>query len=296
MSQPSGGKILALKLLLTNNQAGSLIGLDGKAIRDLMEVTGARVNVSSNVDTYPGTTDRIVVITGDFDSVSLAQTMVWEMIGLLTLSEGRRDAEWNPKDVVNDIGQNDDVEVTCKLTVPAAAAGLLLGKGGSNIQATAEESGAAVNLNGKDEAMFTQERIMTISGALGSCVKATNLVLHKLDEPAEPIAYVYRGTTYSSPHVNGSAFVLPYGAAGGYGSNVPFGSPGSGQGRKDSRGGANRGGQTSEQDNGSALAQMETTITLNVPDELVGNILGKQGATMREIIAISRAKVTVSPR
>jgi RNA-binding protein Nova len=295
MSQPSGGKILALKLLLTNNQAGSLIGLGGKAIRDLMEVTGARVNVSSNVDTYPGTTDRIVVVTGDFDSVSLAQTMVWEMIGLLTLSEGRRDAEWSPKDIVNDIGQNDDVEVTCKLSVPAAAAGLLLGKGGSNIQATAEESGAAVNLNGKDEAMFTHERIMTISGALGNCVKATNLVLHKLDEPAEPFTYVYRGTTYSSP-ANGSPFVLPYGAAGGYGNNAPFGSPGTGQGRKDSRGGAGRGGHVSESDNGSALAQLETTITLNVPDELVGNILGKQGATMREIIAISRAKVTVSPR
>jgi hypothetical protein len=40
----------------------------------------------------------------------------------------------------------------------------------------------------------------------------------------------------------------------------------------------------------------DTTITLSVPDELIGNIFGRQGATMREIIALSGAKIVVSPR
>ena len=39
-----------------------------------------------------------------------------------------------------------------------------------------------------------------------------------------------------------------------------------------------------------------TEITINVPDTLVGNILGRQGSTMREIMSLSGAKVVVSPR
>jgi predicted RNA-binding protein YlqC (UPF0109 family) len=47
---------------------------------------------------------------------------------------------------------------------------------------------------------------------------------------------------------------------------------------------------------GADAISASTTISLAVPENLVGNILGKQGATMREIMSLSGAKVVVSPR
>ena len=40
----------------------------------------------------------------------------------------------------------------------------------------------------------------------------------------------------------------------------------------------------------------QTNITISIPNDLVGNIFGRNGATMREIISLSGAKVNVSGR
>lgn len=56
------------------------------------------------------------------------------------------------------------------------------------------------------------------------------------------------------------------------------------------------GGKRSSRDEEEDEETVDTTITLAVPDELIGNILGKQGSTMREIISLSGANVVVSKR
>lgn len=53
-----------------------------------MEVTGTRVSVSSIQDVYPGTQERIVLITGEPDSVNKAQELLWDLIGSTTASNG----------------------------------------------------------------------------------------------------------------------------------------------------------------------------------------------------------------
>jgi hypothetical protein len=81
-------------------------------------------------------------------------------------------------------------------------------------------------------------------------------------------------------------FVMPFGG-GGYGvfgGAIPYPTMGAPSGgRRDSRQGGQRGSggggyyaNTSELDNAAAAATpVETTITFTVPDEMVGNILGK---------------------
>ena len=65
-------KKVAIKFLVSNFQAGALIGAGGKGIAELSElVPGARVNVSGKDDNYPGTSDRIVLISGALDAVQL---------------------------------------------------------------------------------------------------------------------------------------------------------------------------------------------------------------------------------
>lgn len=225
--------------------------------------------------------------------------------------------------MIGAFGSNDEVEVSAKLTIPAAAGGLMLGRGGANIRSLGEESGAKVQMNGKDEALLTQERVVTISGGAGACIKCTDLIIQRLSEAPETVGYVNRGTSYG---IN-AAFGMPMGYGTPYGVFNPgmgMGPAGGGMKRGYPNGNSNIGGnngaprpnnfrhgnqqmqqqqmqqqqmqmQGGAEMNGGAPAA-ETTITLSVPDELVGNILGKQGVTMREIISLSGAKVTVSPR
>jgi len=265
-------------MLLSHSLTGSLIGAGGKSIKEIQAVTGAKVHVSNSTEPYPGTSDRVVVIMGDIDNVSLTQTLIWELIGLVTSAENPRDVDWSPQAMVGFLGQNDAVEVVGKITIPAAAGGLMLGRGGEHIRSLASESGAKVHMTGKDEALLTQERVMTISGGVGRCIKCTAMILQRLDESEEAIPYANRGSGYAPAN---NPFRLPMGATGSSTGKRSY--PGSGDGR-------DRGGDREE------APVAETVITLAVPDEHMGNIFGRQGATLREIISLSGAKVTVSGR
>lgn len=53
-----------LKMLVTDNIAGAIIGKNGKAIADIQEECGARIKVSQTADFYPGTSERTILITG----------------------------------------------------------------------------------------------------------------------------------------------------------------------------------------------------------------------------------------
>ena len=48
-------------------------------------------------------------------------------------------------------------------------------------------------MSSKEEALFTQERVLTISGDTGRCIKCSHLVLAKLAEQDEIIQYATRG-------------------------------------------------------------------------------------------------------
>lgn len=233
--------------------------LGGKSIKDLITVTGARISISSIDEPFPGTNDRVVLIQGNQQVVSLTQTLIWELLALIAKNSSRdfREVTWDPTTISQNLGQNNDVEVTGKFSIPAAASGSVLGKGGEFIRAMSQESGAKISMTGKDEALFTHERVITISGTVAACVKATNFIIEKLLAPDEVVQFVNKWTSYSATP------------------NKPFGL------------------RHKESPN---EPHTESTITINIPEEYVGNIFGRNGSTMREIISLSRAKIIVSQR
>jgi RNA-binding protein Nova len=254
----STGKKIAVKFLLSNSLTGSLIGAAGRVIKELIEVTDARINVSNPNDTYPGTSDRVILLSGTREAVSLAQTLIWEMIGLMTKGpvEGNQKIEWSPRATLAELGTNDDVEVSAKFTVPAAAGGLILGKSGATIKNISTESGAKIAMSTKEEALFTQERIVTVSGTVAACISCTDLIITKLAEQDEVLPFANRGTTYSSP------LTATLGIAG-----------------EDGKARPKKAGKPEEKElSAGDLPVADTTITLSVPDDLIGNIFGKQVA------------------
>jgi hypothetical protein len=51
-------------------------------------------------------------------------------------------------------------------------------------------------MTSKDESIFTQERILSISGSKACCVKCLAMVIAKLAEDADLSQFQNRGTTY----------------------------------------------------------------------------------------------------
>jgi len=274
-----GGKKISIKFLIANSHAGSLIGTGGKSIKELVGVTNARVIVSGTNEVFPGTNDRVVLVSGSRNSVVLAQTLIWEMIAQNVKSGADRSTEWSPQTVVKELGMNDDVEVISKVSIPASVGGLILGRGGETIRSIATETGAKIVMTSKEDALFTQERVLTVSGSTGQCVRCVTQIVDRLEEQEEVAHFFNRGTTYSSPLSRG-------GFLGAFG-----GPAGRGRGRGREGRGAGRGRPSTPGD-----GEPETNITIAIPNELVGNIFGKQGSTMREIISLSGATVVVSAR
>lgn len=244
------GPRVALKFLVSNNLAGALIGKGGAAVNLLQQETGARVKVSQSADLYPGTQERVVLVTGAESTVIYASSRIC--------------------DRASEIEQNrPDGVVSIKILIPAAACGLLIGRAGAHIKLLSEESGARVRLSPKQEATFTLERVMIITGNVEECSKCISLVIGKLLEDATVGTYHNMSTSYSR--------VLPM-----FHQQMAVSHDMMGLGH--------------EHNGVSDTISASTTITMSIADHLIGNILGKKGQTIAEIQSLSGAKVSVSPR
>ena len=60
---------LTLKLLIPGTAAGSVIGKGGATINELQTNTGARIQLSRNAEVFPGTSDRLVTLSGNLSQI-----------------------------------------------------------------------------------------------------------------------------------------------------------------------------------------------------------------------------------
>lgn len=57
-------------MLALNKDAGTVIGRGGATINKMQQATGSRIRVSNAHEYFPGTQDRVVLVTGPLESVS----------------------------------------------------------------------------------------------------------------------------------------------------------------------------------------------------------------------------------
>jgi len=287
---------ISIKFLLTNYLSGIFIGNGGSAIRDMMDITHALVHISNLGDNYPGTKERIVFIKGTIASVTLAQSLIWEMIGQQksadngpTNAGARRNLTWEPSLAKENPGEYDDIEVENRITIPQAVAGAVIGRNGNGLRQLSEECGITLNIDSKDDGEVTQERLITLCGTVAGCMKCTSLILNKITNLKDSYAYVYHGTTYPK-HVR--QFAQKPGSTdnsddGYFPRNVRINSI-------LSTGENGLFDPLAKSIAGAETLSAHTTIELGVPNHLVGAILGPQSSKLSEIIHLSGAKVTVS--
>ncbi|KAL7453121.1 hypothetical protein ACHAWC_004796 [Mediolabrus comicus] len=178
---------VAIKILVTNNASGSIIGRGGKSITDLQEKSQTRIKLSQGGDYYPGTTDRVCLINGALSNVELAVELV-----LAKLYDIQR-------------LQHMDVPFTVRILLPSSSCGMIIGHGGSNIKLLKEKSQVSyVQLSPKTaevvlggSVLSTSERVMTILGPFESCVTCIQVILNELAHHPEICRYLNMTTSYS---------------------------------------------------------------------------------------------------
>ena len=143
-----------IKVLCPYYSAGAIIGKGGEAIKEIKNETGANIQVSKNDVRFPNTEERVISISGDLESMQKVVAFVQEKI--------RTDKV--PPHVTNiNTSQNDARKATCKLVVPNASVGKIIGKGGANINKLKEQFNVKIETMKKDEAIDgLHERVVSV--------------------------------------------------------------------------------------------------------------------------------------
>jgi RNA-binding protein Nova len=253
-----GEKPTYIRFLVSNAAAGSVIGKGGSTITDFQSQSGARIQLSRSHEFFPGTSDRIIMISGLIDDVLKAMELVLAKL----LNELH-------------VEESDDVEPRTKLRliVPNSFCGGIIGKGGSTIKSFIEESQAGIKISPQDNNYLgVSDRLVTVTGTLDEQMRALDLILSKLsDDP-------HYSQSMNTPFSYAAAYnAMNYGPNN-YGPNNygPIGAGAKFQNNKEDRGGI--------------------SVTIGVGDEHIGLVLGRGGRNIMEISQLTGARIKVSDR
>ena len=250
---------VTLKYLIPDTAAGSIIGKGGSTINEMQTQTGARIQLSRNDETFPGTTDRVVILAGAVGAVLSAMHL---MIAKLIADDALRSADPS-------LDAEEEPEPQIRLVIPNASCGCVIGRGWATIRGFAEDSGARIKLSSQDRMLpGVTDRVLTVTGPVDRVLRAVALVATALMDDESYAALAARPSTYAS----GGG--LPQGGA-----EAPSEGGPSAAGGRGRRGGGK-----------------QVTLTVAVPDEHVGAVLGKGGRTISEIQIKSGARIKVSDR
>ncbi|KAG0461889.1 hypothetical protein HPP92_020365 [Vanilla planifolia] len=264
-----------LRFLVSNMAAGSIIGKGGATIAEFQSLTGARIQLSRNHEFFPGTSDRIIMVSGEFNEIIKALELILEKLMI--------EAEDN---------NDDDTRTKVRLIVPNSSCGAIIGKGGSTIKSFIEESQADIKISPQEQnyAGFN-DRLVTVIGSLEEQKRAIFLILSKLAEDA------HYPQNMSSPFPYNTGTNFPGFAAVPVGYMVPSMAYNAMNYVSNGIGGrhANTKGLGSARPTGTNDGQGSST-TFGVADEHIGAVVGRGGRNIMEITQISGARIKISDR
>lgn len=265
-----------------------MIGKGGATISEFQSQSGARIQLSRNHEYFPGTSDRLIALSGTIKEVLTAFHLILSKI----LNEVETDNG-------HDLKTNQ-----VKLIVPNSLCGAIIGKGGATIKSFVEKSNANIKLSPLEQTIpGLSDRVVTITGTIEQQLRAVALIITKLSEDPNYNQYTsvslsYAGTASTLAGLRGRLAATTAGSMG-YG-----GAPYPPNVVTDSI-------RTKGLIPGLVAAQtspvrvsvpvmpagaMTTSLTLAVPDEHIGAIVGRGGKTITDIQQTSGVRIKISDR
>lgn len=173
---------LTIRLLMHGKEVGSIIGKKGESVKKMREESGARINISEG-----NCPERIITLAGPTNAIFKAFAMIIDKL------------EEDISSSMTNSTAASKPPVTLRLVVPASQCGSLIGKGGCKIKEIRESTGAQVQVAG-DMLPNSTERAITIAGipqSIIECVKQICVVM--LESPPKGVTIPYRPKPSSSP-------------------------------------------------------------------------------------------------
>ncbi|KAK4252969.1 hypothetical protein QN277_010813 [Acacia crassicarpa] len=267
-SPDSMEKSTYVRFLVSNASAGSVIGKGGSTITDFQSQSGARIQLSRNHEFFPGTTDRIIMVSGAMNELLTAAELILSKL----LSELHTEGE-------NTVGPKTKL----RLVVRNSSCGGIIGKGGATIRSFIEDSQASIKVSPQDNNYLgLNDRLVTLIGTLDEQMCALELIVSKLAEDPyysesmnSPLSYP--GVIFSGYHGVPYTSVLP---------SVP----------------ATTHNTTNYRANGvgkkfqDLKEEQSKSLTIGVADGHIGLVVGRGGRNIMEISQISGARIKISDR
>ncbi|XP_068645565.1 protein BTR1-like isoform X2 [Aristolochia californica] len=247
-----------VRFLLSNAAAGSVIGKGGSTITEIQSQSGARIQLSRNNEFFPGTSDRIIMISGAFDDILKATELVLSKL----LSQ------------VHVEDDDADHKSKVRLIVLNSSCGCIIGKGGATIKSFQEDSQAGIKISPQENNFSgLHDRLVTLTGSLEEQMRALYLILSKLAEDAHYSQSVNAPYSYAVAYNFG-----PNGAGGKFQNNKGLMSPV-----------VSRLPAESNEDRSNS-------VIIGIADEHIGAVVGRGGRNIMEISQASGARIKISDR
>jgi hypothetical protein len=285
---PRGGP-LYMKLLVPERLAGVIIGKGGAGIVELESRTGCNVRLSANRVYFPGTSERVMVITSP-DILSMEK-----IIPIIVSRLNAQTSSHDPSPIVE-----SGTIMLIRLILTNTACSCLIGKGGEAIKSLCQHTGAMIRASDRIDHPPSQERIVEIKGSFDSVIAAArDIVLEKI--PAD-MSFKESAMILNYPQLNSgggaeSAYYYPQAAGGG--------TPQTAAALAAAAGAAGAAQAVSMRNSigvqlpvglSAMVDQYPITIKFSVPSHAVGAIIGKNGETRTRIVHTTGANMVVSDR
>ncbi|XP_066472871.1 poly(rC)-binding protein 2 isoform X5 [Tiliqua scincoides] len=291
---------LTIRLLMHGKEVGSIIGKKGESVKKMREESGARINISEG-----NCPERIITLAGPTNAIFKAFAMIIDKL------------EEDISSSMTNSTASSRPPVTLRLVVPASQCGSLIGKGGCKIKEIRESTGAQVQVAG-DMLPNSTERAITIAGipqSIIECVKQICVVM--LESPPKGVTIPYRPKPSSSPVIFAGGQDRYSSGSASYPHTAPsmcLNSDLEGPPQEltklhqlamqqshfpMSHGNTGFSGESSSPDvegywAGLDASAQTTSHELTIPNDLIGCIIGRQGAKINEIRQMSGAQIKIA--
>ncbi|KAL8440723.1 hypothetical protein Emag_007790 [Eimeria magna] len=261
-----------LKVLVNNLVAGAIIGKSGAVISQIEQQTGCALKLSPANMYYPGTEERILIMSGEQEALNNAILVVLDKVHEMQCQHTPEGSRKESYDSTSPSQPSSSVKITFKIVVPKAAVAAIIGKGGQQIKELQNSTSARVQVSNREEAVV--ERLVTINGSLEETRAAATAIAACLQ--SEPSLKSHMYVVYKPGGLLGGPLGYAHQQPLGYGAPPPYA------------------GYPAPLPQEILTQQCE--IFMQVPEAVVGAVIGKSGRCVSEVMKQSGARVQVSQK
>ncbi|XP_076662921.1 IGF-II mRNA-binding protein isoform X2 [Andrena cerasifolii] len=255
-----------LRILVQSDMVGAIIGRQGSTIRQITQVTRARVDVHRKDNV--GSKEKAITIYGNPENCTNACKKILEVM----------------QQEANSI--NKGIEITLNILAHNNLIGRIIGKGGTTIKRIMQDTDTKITVSSiNDINHYNVERIITVKGTIDNMSKAESMISSKLRQSYENDLQAMAPQSMMFPGLHPMAMMSTAGM--GYSSRGP-GLYGSGPAPYPYQ-------ASLPTQQGVPAADTQETAFLYIPNSSVGAIIGTKGSHIRNIIRFSGASVKIAP-